>query len=60
MKLVNDKIALITGAAAGIGLAIVLKFASEGAKVVASDVNVKGGEETVEMIKKAGGDAIFV
>lgn len=60
MGLVNDKIALITGAAAGIGRATALKFASEGAKVVASDVNVKGGKETVEMIKKAGGDAIFV
>lgn len=60
MGLVNDKIALITGAAAGIGRATALKFASEGAKVVASDVNVKGGEETVEIIKKAGGEAIFV
>ena len=60
MRLVTDKIALITGAAAGIGRATALKFASEGAKVVASDVNVKGGEETVEIIKKAGGEAIFV
>ena len=60
MRLVNDKIALITGAAAGIGRATALKFANEGAKVVASDVNVKGGEETVEIIKKAGGEAIFV
>ncbi len=60
MGLVNDKIALITGAAAGIGRATALKFADEGAKVVASDVNVKGGEETVELIKKAGGEAIFV
>ena len=60
MRLVTDKIALITGAAAGIGRATALKFASEGAKVVASDVNVKAGEETVEMIKKAGGEAIFV
>ena len=60
MGLVNDKIALITGAAAGIGRATALKFASEGAKVVASDVNGKGGEETVDLIKKAGGDAIFV
>ena len=60
MKLVKDKVALITGAAAGIGRATALKFANEGAKVVASDVNVKGGEETVEMIKKTGGEAIFV
>lgn len=51
MGLVNDKIALVTGAAAGIGRATALKFADEGAKVVASDVNVKGGEETVKMIK---------
>ena len=60
MGLVKDKVALITGAAAGIGRATALKFANEGAKVVASDVNVKGGEETVELIKKAGGEAIFV
>ena len=60
MGIVNDKIALVTGAAAGIGRATALKFAEEGAKVVVSDVNVKGGEETAEMIKKAGGEAIFV
>ena len=60
MGMVSDKIALITGAAAGIGRATALKFAEEGAKVVASDVNVAGGEETVDMIKKAGGEAIFV
>lgn len=60
MGLVNGKIALITGAAAGIGRATALKFASEGAKVVASDMNVKGGEETVDLIKKAGGEAVFV
>lgn len=60
MGLVNGKIALITGAAAGIGRATALKFAAEGAKVVASDINVKGGEETAEQIKNAGGEAVFV
>lgn len=60
MGMVSDKIALITGAAAGIGRATALKFAEEGAKVVASDVNVAGGEETVDLIKKAGGEAMFV
>lgn len=60
MGLVTDKIALITGGAAGIGRATALKFADEGAKLVVSDFNVKGGEETVDLIKQAGGEAIFV
>lgn len=60
MGMVEGKIALITGAGAGIGRATALKFAEEGAKVVLSDVNVKGGEETADQIKKAGGEGIFV
>jgi NAD(P)-dependent dehydrogenase (short-subunit alcohol dehydrogenase family) len=56
----DGKIALITGGGSGIGRASALAFAREGAKVVVADVVVKGGEETVGMIKKAGGEAIFV
>lgn len=56
----QDRVALITGAASGIGRATALAFAKEGAKVVVDDINAEGGEETVRMIKEAGGEAIFV
>lgn len=58
--LVAGKVALVTGASSGIGRATALAFAREGAKVVVADVTVEGGEETVALIKKAGGEAIFV
>lgn len=60
MGLVQGKVALVTGAAAGIGRATALKFASEGAKVVVSDVDTKGAEETVMLIAEQGGNASFV
>ncbi len=59
MGLVSGKIALVTGAGAGIGRATALAFAKEGAKVIVSDVNVEGGVETVSLIDKAGGEAMF-
>jgi NAD(P)-dependent dehydrogenase (short-subunit alcohol dehydrogenase family) len=57
---VQGKVVLVTGGASGIGRASALVFAREGAKVVVADVVVAGGEETVAMIKAAGGDAQFV
>ncbi|WP_298404502.1 SDR family oxidoreductase [uncultured Chloroflexus sp.] len=54
------KVALVTGAASGIGRASALAFAQQGAKVVVADVSVEGGEETVRMIKEIGGDALFI
>lgn len=56
----TDKVALVTGAAAGIGRATALAFAEAGAKVVVADVTEEGGRETVEAIKNQGGEAIFV
>lgn len=55
----TGKTALVTGSAAGIGRATALKFAAEGAKVVVSDIHVAAGEETVALIHKAGGTAMF-
>ena len=56
----EDKVALVTGGSSGIGRASALAFAREGARVIVSDIDVAGGEETVKMIEKAGGEAIFI
>jgi len=50
----------VTGAASGIGRAIALAYAREGAKVVVSDRDSPGGEETVALLRGQGADAIFV
>jgi NAD(P)-dependent dehydrogenase (short-subunit alcohol dehydrogenase family) len=59
MKRFEGKVALVTGGSSGIGRATSLAFASEGAKVVVDDIKAEGGEETVRLIRSAGGEAIF-
>jgi len=51
---------IITGGSSGIGRATAIEFAERDANVVVSDINETGGQETVEIIKKNGGQAIFV
>jgi NAD(P)-dependent dehydrogenase (short-subunit alcohol dehydrogenase family) len=60
MMRLKDKVAVVTGAGAGIGQATALLFAEEGAKIVIADINSEDGEATATEIRKNGGEAIFV
>lgn len=60
MGRLQDKVALITGAASGMGKAEALKFAEEGAKVVVADLNESGAAEVVKNIKDHGGEALAI
>ena len=55
----EGKSAVVTGSAQGIGRAVVQAFAREGARVVAADLNDAGGEETVKLVRDAGGEAVY-
>ncbi|MCL4104379.1 UNVERIFIED_CONTAM: hypothetical protein GTU68_047341 [Idotea baltica] len=60
MGLLENKAGIVTGAGQGIGRAIAMSYASEGASVVIADFNAEMGQETVDLIKQAGGEAAFV
>ena len=60
MRTLDGKVALVTGAAMGIGRASAMVFAREGARVVVADINAEEGHETVSLIESAGGSASFV
>jgi len=56
----TGKVAIVTGASSGIGRSSAVFYAREGAKVVVSDINEAGGQETVGLIQAASGEAFFI
>jgi 3-oxoacyl-[acyl-carrier protein] reductase len=58
--LLKDKVAIITGAAAGIGKSIAVRFAAEGCRVVIADVSEAKGKQTAADINKSGSEAFFI
>jgi NAD(P)-dependent dehydrogenase (short-subunit alcohol dehydrogenase family) len=56
----SDKVSIITGGGSGMGRTAALMFAAEGARVVVADFSEQGGEETVRLVREAGGEATFV
>ncbi len=56
----SGQVALVTGAANGIGRATAQAFAAQGLKVVVADLDTAGGEGTVALIREAGGEALFM
>lgn len=54
----KDRVVMITGSGSGMGRKFALDFAAEGALVVVNDINVKGIEQTVELVTQAGGKAV--
>lgn len=56
----EGKVAVITGAARGLGRVTALAFAREGARVVVTDIDEAGGEETLRQLRDLGGEGIFL
>jgi NAD(P)-dependent dehydrogenase (short-subunit alcohol dehydrogenase family) len=58
--ILQDKVALVTGGASGIGRATAIAFGAAGAKVVFSDIRDVEGEETAALIRETGAECLFV
>ncbi len=58
--LLENRVAIVTGAATGIGRGIALKFAAEGGTVVVADIKDKEARETVRQVTSTGGRAVFI
>jgi len=58
--ILDKKVVLITGTGGGLGRVAVQTFAREGAKIVGCDIKVDANNETVELVRRAGGESIHV
>jgi NAD(P)-dependent dehydrogenase (short-subunit alcohol dehydrogenase family) len=58
--ILQDKVALVTGGASGIGRATAIAFGAAGAKVVFSDIRSVEGEETADLVRETGAECLFV
>ena len=56
----KDRVAIVTGGGAGIGRSVCVNMVKEGAKVVVADINQAAAQETADVIKKEGGDALAI
>ncbi|MEO7143523.1 MAG: SDR family oxidoreductase [Bryobacteraceae bacterium] len=56
----KDKVAIVTGAGAGIGEAIAIRFAEEGARLVLNDIDEANGQRVLDAVKQLGAPAVFV
>src|SRR5918994_7429490 len=59
-KMTNQKVAIITGGSSGIGRATAVALAKEGVNIAIASRRTKEGEETVQLVKQAGSEGIFV
>jgi NAD(P)-dependent dehydrogenase (short-subunit alcohol dehydrogenase family) len=59
-QVLKNKVAIITGGGRGIGKALALRYAEEGAKILIPDINLEWAEETAEGIKAKGGEAAAI
>ena len=58
--MLKDKVALVTGAASGIGRCVALTWAREGARVVLADLNEEQGQETAALVRELGAEALYL
>src|SRR5262249_8416909 len=56
----DSKVAIVTGSGSGIGRATCLAFARAGARLVMADIDEKNGNDTLAMVKEAGGQGVFI